>query len=226
MAERKHDDGDFGHLLGLVVHDLRNPMSTIGANVAYLAEVGVAVSGDAEEALADTETAVGDLTRGLDQVAWIGRWLSGDPAVKSADADAVTAVRTAAEREKSLGIELDLPSEPLRVRGGGALPKLVEVLLSNCAQHARRSPVHLSVRREGDAVWVELRDGGAAIAPELRERAFTLAGQQDLKGRMDGRYGRVAGLFAARVLADAMGARLEADGVDGAAIFRIRLEPA
>jgi len=70
---------------------------------------------------------------------------------------------------------------------------------------------------------VELRDRGPALGADLRESAFTLPGQQVLKGRSDGRYGRVAGLFTVGLLARAIGATIEADEEEGAALFRIRL---
>ena len=72
-------------------------------------------------------------------------------------------------------------------------------------------------------LW-ELVDQGRAVAPELRADAFSLQGQSKLKERSDGRYGRVVGLLAAAILADAMGIKLEADGTDGAAVFRMRLK--
>ena len=93
-----------------------------------------------------------------------------------------------------------------------------------------------SVRRPGDFCVqgsletpmprVEVEGAGRAIAPELRDIAFTAAGQLKLKERSDGRYGRSLGLFAAGLLAQAMGARLEAGGTDGAAIIRVVLPAA
>jgi C4-dicarboxylate-specific signal transduction histidine kinase len=80
------------------------------------------------------------------------------------------------------------------------------------------------VERAGEEIVVTVRDGGAAIADELREACFTLEGQQELKGRPDGRYGRVLGLFASRIYAESFGARMEAGGKDGAAELRVRLK--
>ncbi len=222
MASDERDPRELGRLLGLVVHDLRNPASAIGANLAYLKEVGGG-AGDAGGALEDAESAVGDLMRGLEQVAWIARWLQDQPAAEPTDADAASALRAAASKHAGLDVRVEVRDEPLPVQGGGTLVRLLEVLLANSAQHAPRGPVVMGARREGTDVIVEVRDSGAAVAPELRPVAFTLAGQQALKGRADGRYGRVGALFAARILADAMGARLEADGEDGAAILRIVL---
>jgi hypothetical protein len=44
-----------------------------------------------------------------------------------------------------------------------------------------------------------------------------------MKGRSEGRYGRVLGLFSASILAQAAGARLEARERDGLNVFRVLL---
>lgn len=221
-SDDRTNDEALGALIALVVHDLRNPTSTVGANLAFLREVGPGEDQDAREALEDCEIAVADLMRGLEQLAWIGQWLRGEPALKVSDGDVASALRAAADKHASLDVRVDAPAG-VRARGGATLARLLEVLLSNSAQHARGSTIHLTAEATDRGVVVELRDGGPAIGPELRERAFTLDGQQEIKGRADGRYGRVAALFAARVLAEFMGATLEAAGEDGAAVFRVVL---
>ena len=222
MRPEDTNESSIGALIGLVVHDLRNPTSTIGANLAYLREVAPGDDEDAREALSDSEVAVGDLMRGLEQLAWIGRWFRGEPAVQVSEGDVAAALKAAADKHATMNIEVDAPSG-LRARGGGSLARLVEVLLSNSAQHARGGKVRLTASPTDEGIVVEVQDQGPAIHPDLREAAFTLDGQQDTKSRADGRYGRVAALFAARVLAESMGARLEADGEDGAAVFRVVL---
>ena len=218
-------DSELGKLLALVVHDLRNPAATIGANLTFLKEAVELPDDDTREAFEDAEVANEALMRGLEQLAWISRSLSGEPAAQVTDGDVVVALRAAASKHPAMQIELDVPAEPLRARGGGNVGRLVEVLLANSAAHAR-GPVTLSATREDDAVVITVRDRGEALAPELRALAFTLEGQHDLKQRADGRYGRVAGLFAARLLADALSASLEAGGERGDAWFRVRLEAA
>lgn len=222
MGSNDTDRDAIGELIGLVVHDLRNPTATIGANLAYLREVAPGDDEDAREALSDSEVAVGDLMRGLEQLAWIGRWFRGEPAVQVNEGDVAAALKAAADKHSSLDVEVDAPIG-LRARGGGTLARLVEVLLANSAQHARSGTVRLSAESTDEGIVVQVQDQGPAIHPDLREEAFTLTGQQATKARADGRYGRVAALFAAFVLAESMGARLEAAGEDGAAVFRVTL---
>jgi K+-sensing histidine kinase KdpD len=214
-------------LLALLVHDLRNPVATIGANLSYVSEAAHdALDADTREALADSTAALYDLMAGLDHLAFLSRHVAGEPAAAAADGSVADALRALPSRIRTTGVQIVVEDATLRARGAQALPRLVEVLLANSGQHAAGKPVIVRARRDGEHVVVEVEDKGRAIAPELRDVAFTAAGQLQIKERSDGRYGRSLGLFAAGLLAQAMGARLEAAGSDGAAILRVVLTPA
>ncbi len=221
----------FGEVMALVVHDLRNPMATLTANLSFIQEIldpphaGLSQSEeqDLREALDDTTAALNDLSRGLDHFTWIARWMAGMEVARPHDADIVTELCAASQHQKNLRLDLEIPVGTCVVKGGSALPKLLNTLLANSEQHAPGAAVRLSARRDGSTAVVEICDQGTAIASELREHAFTLEGQRRLKGRRDGRYGRVLGLFAAKALAQAMGAQLEADEQRGHCVFRLRL---
>jgi signal transduction histidine kinase len=221
------DSTTLAQLLALLVHDLRNPVATIGANLSYVGEAaGASLDTDAREALADSTSALDGLMAGLDNLATVSRWVGGEPAAAAAEGNVADALRAVAARERMYVVTLSLSEGVLRAKGAQALPRLVEILLANAVQHTGGKPVTLRARRVADEVLVEVEDTGRAIAPELREVAFTPRGQLRLKERSDGRYGRSLGLFAAGLLAQAMGARLEAAGRDGAAVIRIALQAA
>ena len=214
-------------LLALLVHDLRNPVATIGANLSYVSEAANdALDSESREALSDSTAALYDLACGLDHLAYLSRHVAGEPAASAAEGSVADALRALPSRARPVGLQVIVEDPQLRARGAQGLPRLLEVLLSNSGQHAAGKPVVVRARRDGEYVVVEVEDKGRAIAPELRAVAFTAAGQLQLKERSDGRYGRSLGLFAAGLLAQAMGARLEAAGVDGAAILRVLLTPA
>ncbi|MBW2465219.1 MAG: ATP-binding protein, partial [Deltaproteobacteria bacterium] len=99
----------------------------------------------------------------------------------------------------------------------------LDVLLANAVQHAPGGVVDIEASREEQEVVVTVTDTGRAVGEDLRQDCFTLAGQERLKGRADGRYGRAGGLLAARLIVEAMGGVVEAGGVDGAAVFTVRL---
>jgi hypothetical protein len=58
-------------LFGLIVHDLRNPAATLSANLGFVRDgMGdpTLPQSELQEAIADSEQALGDLMRGLDQL--------------------------------------------------------------------------------------------------------------------------------------------------------------
>jgi K+-sensing histidine kinase KdpD len=173
------------------------------------------------------KAALGELTQGLEQVAWVGRWLANEQVVAASDGDVAHACQAAARQIDDLEVQVEIvDGSPLRARGGATLAQVLGVLLHNTRQHARKAGARLRAWAEGDQVAVEVHDGGPPIHPELAKTAFTVGGQSELKGRADGRYGRVAGLLAAWVLTQAIGGTLEAGERDGTATFTIRAQAA
>ncbi len=217
---------EMGHALGLLVHDLRNPAATISANADFLQEVGLPDI-DSIEALADVKLAVGELRRGLDLLAWISRWFTGQVPLEAANGDAGVFIRRLERQETPVPVTIEIDDTgQLYARGAQVGVEVVDLLLHNARANAPDTTAAIRVYEESNRVVIEVQDSGEAIAPELRAKAFTLEGQKDLKGRLDGRYGRFVGLFAAAVVLDGVGGSIEADGEKGAAVFRVRLRQA
>jgi signal transduction histidine kinase len=213
-------------LIGMVVHDLRNPAATFGANLGFVREVlGDPSVPQAEllDALSDAQQALTDLMRGLDQLSWMGRWFNDRNALPGGVQDVRLALEGAKQRIKYGRVQFDLPHAEVRARGGEALERLIELLVSNGHQHAPGKLVRVGLVSDGEHAVIEIEDEGRPLAQEFRDTAFTLEGQCDLKGRADGRYGRVAGLFAAGILAQGIGAKLGALERNGRNVFRITL---
>ena len=226
MSDARESRG-IGEVLSLIVHDLRNPVATISANVSFVRDVGVDENDpDVREALVDVEAAVGDLMRGLEQLGWIGRWLAEEPALTGPVAE-VNASVTSTLARLGVDVPLEAPDAPVRAEGAGTpLSRMLEILVGGAQGRPGAELDCVRIREEGPSVVIELVDRGRAVAPELRDRVFTLEGQLEIKGRSDGRYIRSAGLIALKALAEAIGAEVEAAGEDGAAIFRLRLRRA
>lgn len=227
MAKPKAIDAvELGHALGLLVHDLRNPAATITANVDFLQEVGLDDT-DSVDALQDVKLAVGELRRGLDMVAWISRWLTGQVPLEAANGDLGVFLERLERAETPVPVTVQLDkSGQLYAQGAQVAVEVVDLLLHNTRANVADPRAVIRVYQDADRVAIEVQDEGEALAPELREIAFTLQGQRVLKGRIDGRYSRFVGLFAAAVILDGVGGTIEADGESGAAIFRILLRGA
>ena len=215
-----------GDVLGLLVHDLRNPAATITANVDFLQEVELADT-DSVEALEDVKLAVGELRRGLDMLAWISRWLTGHVPLEAANGDAGMFVERLERANTAVPVTIEIVrDDQLYAQGAQVAVEVVDLLLHNTRANVAEPSATVRVYQDGEWVVIEVEDAGEAIAPELRDKAFTLEGQKALKGRLDGRYSRFVGLFAAAVVLDGVGGTIEAAGERGAAVFRIRLRGA
>lgn len=212
----------YAQLLGLSVHDLRNPLATLSATIEYVHATGVDPAIDA--ALADASIAARELARGLDQLGWLAQWTVGERPLAPCRGDVRDALATALAAVGAPPIAAEVPSEALVIeRAGPPLARLIELLLRNAVAFAPRASVRVRARAVDVGAVIEIRDAGLPLAPELRESAFTLAGQGSLKGRRDGRYSRVVGLHVARRLADDLGATLDATSDGGEAVFVLRL---
>lgn len=217
---------EMGHLLGLFVHDLRNPAATITANVDFLQEVGVADT-DSVEALQDVKLAVRELRRGLDILAWISRWLTGEVPLEAANGDVGVFLERLEREDTAVPVTVEITEgDQLYAQGAQVAVEVVRLLLHNTRAYVPDPRATVRVYQQRGHVVIEVQDAGETIAPELRQTAFTLDGQKALKGRLDGRYARFAGLFAAVVVLDGIGGTIEADGEPGAAIFRVYLREA
>lgn len=217
---------EMGNVLGLLVHDLRNPAATITANVDFLQEVGL-VDTDSVEALEDVKLAVGELRRGLDMLAWISRWFTGQVPLEAANGDAGVFLERLERADTPVPVTVEIAEgDQLYAQGAQVAVEVVDLLLHNTRANVADPSATIRVYQQGAHVVIEVQDAGEAIAPQLRQMAFTLEGQSALKGRLDGRYSRFVGLFAAAVVLDGIGGTIEADGERGAAIFRVFLREA
>ncbi len=217
---------EMGHVLGLLVHDLRNPVATITANADFLQEVGL-VDTDSIEALQDVKLAVRELRRGLDMLAWISLWFTGQVPLEAANGDVGVFLERLEWADTPVPVTIEIAeSDQLYAQGAQVAVEVVDLLLHNTLANVADPRATIRVYQQAGRVVIEVQDAGEAIAPELREMAFTLEGQNALKGRLDGRYSRFVGLFAAAVVLDGVGGTIEADGERGAAIFRVFLRQA
>ncbi|MDH3728396.1 MAG: hypothetical protein OER77_12775, partial [Myxococcales bacterium] len=171
---------EMGHALGLLVHDLRNPAATISANADFLQEVGLSET-DSIEALQDVKLAVGELRRGLDLLAWISRWLTGQIPLEAADGDVGVFIRRLEREETPAPVKVEIDeSGQLYAQGAQVAVEVVDLLLHNTCANAPDTTATVRVYEEIRWVVIEVRDSGEAIAPELRANAFTLEGQKHL----------------------------------------------
>lgn len=201
--------GAAGGLLATVVHDLRNPLSTVRTNLDFVVREPTAK--DAPEALEDAQSAVNELARALDLVVHLSRALMGEPAYDEAPADVLVALRADARFSGTL-IEAE-GDGPFVSRYGGVAGVLALPLLeiAKSAPGVRRARV--VVRRDDCRVIVSVIDDGAPLSDDLARVALTPHGPRML--RASPRRGRYGGLYAVSAIAASVGVSLTLVTRDG-----------
>ncbi len=219
MANERLESDLVGGLLALIVHDLRNPLSALHSNASFLQTSRDATSPDAKEALEDVSASCEALGHIIDNVELLALSLRGERrfeqnsfTVRELIADALSRSRSLAASygvriEFTPSAELDLKLATSREMLGRALGNLIK----NGIQHAQDGvPVRVSARVDNERVALLVEDGGAPVAADFQERAFSAEGQVSAKGQVGARYSRGVGLFAARLAAEAAGAQVRA----------------
>jgi signal transduction histidine kinase len=168
------------HFLGMLSHELRNPLGPIGNALHVLDRV--APGGEqAQHARAIISRQFGHLARIVDDLLDATRLASGKVQVRRARMDLAEVVQRTVEDHRSLfvrsgvGLELRVAEGPLWMDGDAIrLSQVVGNLLTNAAKFANpggRTEVSVAREAPGTAV-VRVRDDGIGIAPDVRARLF------------------------------------------------------
>lgn len=215
MAETLPNDV-LGELLGLLAHDLRNPLSALHSNVGYLGSLSDRYDADAREAIADALLSCDGLRIIIDSVEILSHVLTGatgfDPAAFGLSAliqEAEVGTRAlAASHEVSLETSDACATTTARVFAHREMAfRALTGLIRNSVQHAPvGSVVRVSIEETSGSCNVVVSDDGTPLAEQITEVAFTALGQITSKSLRGGRYSRGLGLYCAKVCADLAGA--------------------
>lgn len=211
------DNDTLSQLLGLLAHDLRNPLSALHSNLGFIGTCLGEENPEVHEAVQDTVASCDGLAAMIDNLEVLSRGLQErelprlpllfEPVI----AEAVARTQSMAETH---GAQLSYTRTVSSVRML-ANPDMVGFalrnLIRNSIQHGGTTvPIRVSLRLRGATCEALIEDGGTAISPELREVAFTAAGQVIAKSNAAARYGRGLGLLCAKIAADAAGVSVAA----------------
>jgi len=224
-----------GELLGLLAHDLRNPLSALHSNLGYLDTVLSSQDDDAREAVDDGVVSCDGLSHVIDNVDLLGQVLRGGLRIQKSPSPVAALIAGAVERcqaaarSHGLTLELDARARQLHAAvdvGRDLATRALTNLIRNSIQHAPPSTtVLVSASAEDGRVLVQVRDSGTSLTDDLRETAFTAEGQVAAKARANSRYSRGMGLYCARLAATLCGAEIRVLGTPagGGNIFQLSL---
>ena len=204
-----------GELLGLLAHDLRNPLSALHSNVGYLGSLSDRYDEDAKEAIADALLSCDGLRTVIDSVEILSHVLTGTTGFDRAGFGLAALLQEAASGTRPLAksheVDLELgeacSKTSARVSAHREMAyRALTGLIRNSIQHAPPgSIVRISLEEEASECRVLIRDDGTPLNEQITEAAFTAVGQITSKSLRGGRYSRGLGLYCARVCADLAG---------------------
>jgi signal transduction histidine kinase len=210
LAERL-EPAIIGELLGLLAHDLRNPLSALHSNLGFLKTILTSTDRDVLGAVDDSVVSCEGLAHIIDNIDLIGRsFRDGTDERVGAGAEVVTligeVVSASADMAQSHGVRVDV--EPLpegRTMSRGS-PEVLERALANLIRNSvQHSPANGTVKVSGrcvrDAFVVTVADSGTRLPPDIGDDAFTAVGQVHAKSIPNGRYSRGLGLYCAGLAA-------------------------
>lgn len=230
------DLGVVGHLLALLAHDLRNPLSALHSNLGFLGSVIQCPDEDVSEALSDGLVSCDGLSHIIDNLDLLGQSLRGARQADGLPFSVVALVRDVAHRCEqtalSHGLELcvDYSSMGADLEAWGNRDLLARSLGNLIRNSLQLSPsgsvVEIRAAKSDSGVDVFVFDQGTRLSDEMATLAFTARGQIGSKGSGEGRYSRGVGLMSAQIAAAVSGASVTtspaADGFQSGFVLRLR----
>ncbi len=210
-ADRRKDE-----FLAMLGHELRNPLAPIRTAVQLL-KLRDGGGPEAARARDVIERQAEHLSRLVDDLLEVSRITSGKIRLKRAQVELGPLMTRAVETCRPMidarrhELTLTLPDRSVRVEGDAVrLAQVLSNLLNNAAKYTPEGGrIWLSLRQEGDAARVLVKDSGPGIPPDMLERVFELFTQVDRSlDRSQGGLG--IGLTLARRLVEMHGGTLRA----------------
>lgn len=226
------DPQSLSALLGLLTHDMRNPLSALHSNLNYLSTALGTIDRDLKEAAVDAVASCDGLMHVIENMEILSFHVAEGlplPHVAVGFSAFVTEVversRLAAESHGVAVQFLDQVPRGVRVRSNRQmLARAVENLVRGAIQYCPPgTAVSVVAKSEGGRCSVEVSDLGTPLQNAESEELFSVAGQLKSKTGGAGRYSRGLGFLCVKICADAAGAEVKALTLPAGQGFEISL---
>ncbi|MDB4971783.1 MAG: two-component hybrid sensor and regulator [Myxococcaceae bacterium] len=216
-------------LTAFVVHDLKNPVSTVDLHAQLLLRDKSLSASSRESALAiraEAERLVRQISNLLDLSKSSAAALQGAQTPVDLQALLSEVQRSFEPRARTKEVTLSVKLAGLRVRADGELLRRVfENLLDNALRHAPPgSRVEVAGKSQAQQVIVAVSDQGMGIPAHLRERVFERFVQAGEASAIEGGYG--LGLAFCKLAVEHQGGRIWVEDARPGATFCVSLRHA
>lgn len=227
-ADQRKDE-----FLAMLAHELRNPMAPI-RNAVEILRIAQSSGDAAENAREIISRQVSHMTRLIDDLLDVARIARGKVQLRTEDCDLAAIVRQTAEDYRptlsaaGLSLELELPDEPLAIKGDATrLAQVVGNLLHNAGKFTARGGrvfVRAAADQQRRLATVSVQDSGVGLDSAVLSRLFEPFSQaMQSSGREKGGLG--LGLALTKGLTELHGGSVTAEsgGHGQGATFTIQL---
>lgn len=212
--------------LALASHELRTPLTVLQLQLEALRARVDATDHATLAKLGRSNRACARLAELVDALLDVSRIATGRFELSLARGDAAEIARTAVDRlseaAEAAGCAMTLATEPaLGTWDRSRLDQVISNLVSNAIRHAAGSEIAVSVRRDGDAALIEVRDHGPGLPEDQLARLF----ERFERGASMRHFGGLGlGLYFVRQVIEAHGGSVSARNADdGGACVAVRL---
>ena len=215
-------------LLGMLGHDMRNPLQTIQVTSRYLAALnaGEKVSEAAARLInsgARMQALLNDLVEFNRTKLGLGiHVVPTEVDVQSLFADELAQLRAVYPQHQ---VQLEVSGDPVGCWDGVRLQQLLGNLVVNAIKYGSSDkPVRVSVKGDDNVLRFEVRNSGVAIDPQLLAQMFDPLKRGLDPGRAQGEHGSLGlGLYIAREIAKAHGGEIGARSDNAETVFAVSL---
>ena len=224
-ADLQHVEGLRGDLMNMIVHDLRNPLTTVTANLDLIAKTAQnpAYASATPRFLASARTAGKRMMGLIDDLLNVSKFEAGElrpdfalvnvPALLT---ERVEAHHPQAEAENKRLVVTAPPDVPAVLADAGLISRTVDNLLSNALKYTESGGcIAIQVEREAGGIRVSVRDDGGGIPPEYHTRIFEKFVQVTDANGLPLRKGTGLGLAFCRLAVEAHGGRIWVNSAPG-----------